>query len=755
MARVGGAVAALSLLLLTGCTSDGSEQPEFYSHGELRLVSFDSCQEALDQLRAAALEHPHVWGYGGPMPADGERSLAAPADDGTSSDAAGNAAPEAAQAPAGPEQSMQKEESLAQNGSPDQSGTPDHSGTNVHESGVDEPDIIKTDGTRIVTATHGVLRIVDADSRTQTGEIDLFPEAGADAPGRWTVSELMLSGDRALVMTESAQAWLTPSGPAQSGPARTEPDLVGPEPAEPDQAGAPDEPVEPDQPVGPGLPLPEPDHPLGPRLLLVDLAGEPEIVAEYTVDGSLVDARATGSLARVVVRSTPRVEFPQPGTAEDENELREQYEAAIAEAELSDFLPRFHQTAGDQEITGVVDCAAVSRPSEYTGTSMVTVLTFDLAAPDLGDGEPVTVVADGQTVYSSGQRLYLAHDLRWQAPPQLTPAEPGAAVEPEAAVEPAPPADSAAEPGDEPPAPPDSPDRESVPDVEEAPAPSPPEVDDRTEIHVFDTSGAGAPSYLGSGAVDGWLLNQYAMSEWDGHLRVATTTGETGWGDQSSTESTVYVLTEQGDGLAVVGSVGGLGKGERIYSVRFAGPVGYVVTFRQVDPLYTVDLSDPAAPELLGELKITGYSAYLHEVADGRLVGVGQAADEQGRTEGLQVSLFDVSDLASPDLLGTHAVASGYSDAEHDPHAFLWWAPEQLLVLPLVDHQREPGALLLRLESDEFTALDVISHPAAGGVVHPIQRSLVIDQTLWTLSQAGLAAHDLATLDLVGWLPAD
>ena len=111
-----------------------------------------------------------------------------------------------------------------------------------------------------------------------------------------------------------------------------------------------------------------------------------------------------------------------------------------------------------------------------------------------------------------------------------------------------------------------------------------------------------------------------------------------------SSSSAVYVL--DADTLAKVGKVGGLGEGERIYSVRFIGPVGYVVTFRQVDPLYTLDLRDPAAPEVTGELKITGYSAYLHPAGDGRLIGVGQEASEKGRTLGTQVSLFDVSDPA-------------------------------------------------------------------------------------------------------------
>ena len=126
--------------------------------------------------------------------------------------------------------------------------------------------------------------------------------------------------------------------------------------------------------------------------------------------------------------------------------------------------------------------------------------------------------------------------------------------------------------------------------------------------------------------------------------------------------------------------MGGLGRDERIYSVRFIGPVGYVVTFRQTDPLYTLDLSDPAAPKVTGELKITGYSAYLHPAGEGRLIGIGQEASEQGRVQGMQVSLFDVSDLSRPNRLAQYHVTHASSEAEFDPHAFLYWPADQLLV---------------------------------------------------------------------------
>ena len=141
----------------------------------------------------------------------------------------------------------------------------------------------------------------------------------------------------------------------------------------------------------------------------------------------------------------------------------------------------------------------------------------------------------------------------------------------------------------------------------------------------------------------GTLLNQFSLSEDKGVLRAATTIG---FGAEA--ESKVTTLTAGDRRLVQRGQVGGLGRGERIYAVRFIGDVGYVVTFRETDPLYTVDLCDPPGPRVRGELKIPGYSAYLHPVADDLLLGVGQEATEDGRVQGLQFSLFDVSDLARP-----------------------------------------------------------------------------------------------------------
>ena len=191
------------------------------------------------------------------------------------------------------------------------------------------------------------------------------------------------------------------------------------------------------------------------------------------------------------------------------------------------------------------------------------------------------------------------------------------------------------------------------------------------------------------------------------------------------------------------GRVGGLGRGERIFAVRFEGDTGYVVTFRQIDPLYTLDLSDPAEPRVVGELELLGYSAYLHPLGDGLLLGVGQDATPEGRRAGAQVSVFDVSDLRRPVRLDHRALgAFSSSQVEFDPHAFLYWPATRLAVLPLTEE-----AVGLRV-GRRIEAAGRVDHPGA-----PITRAVVLGGRLLTLSEAGLMSSDLDTLEQRAWLP--
>ncbi|HLL64794.1 MAG TPA: beta-propeller domain-containing protein [Micromonosporaceae bacterium] len=642
------------LLALAGCTSgNGTARPvpprSDAGVGPLRLVSFDDCADLVTALRAAAREHVGPYGFGGGGMRAGVAEDAVAAGSGQVSAAGGDKPPA-------------------------------HSGTNTHEAGTDEPDLVKTDGRRIVTVVGGTLRVVDAATRRVTGALNL------DTPA-YAGSNLLLAGDRALVLLPERWDGDTPTSGGSAGVA--------------------------DRPFGGG--------PGGrAELLLVDLTGTPKVLSRYAIDGSMLDARQVGNTARVVIRSAPRIQFPDPGRQDDVEGRTRANQAAVDRATAADWLPRFRVETAGKVTEGRVDCAAVSRPTTYSGASMLTILTFDLGSAALGAGDPVSLVADGDTVYGTGSSLYVATDTRWMAPARVSvPRSPAAA---------------------------------------------------RTEVYRFDTGGTGKPRFAASGEVGGWLLNQYALSEWNGHLRVATTTGNSFGmpdpGDGSAprpsppqSESTVYVLRQDRDRLVERGRVGGLGRGEQIHGVRFAGAIGYVVTFRQTDPLYTLDLRDPATPKVAGELKITGYSAYLHPAGEGRLLGVGQEATTAGRRTGSQISLFDVANLATPTVLARHEVREGHSEAEFDPHAFLYWAQTGLLVVPMMSYQESgryrSAALVLSVSGGTIRSLGRISHGDGGGGPEGrgIRRSLIIGEALWTVSEQGLKVNDATTVAELGWVP--
>lgn len=258
----------------------------------------------------------------------------------------------------------------------------------------------------------------------------------------------------------------------------------------------------------------------------------------------------------------------------------------------------------------------------------------------------------------------------------------------------------------------------------------------------------------------GTLLNQYAMSEYDGVLRVASTVSERrGWvNSRQVTEGVVTTLQEQGGALRQLGQVGGLGQqdNESIRAVRFIEDRGYIVTFRQTDPLYVLDLRNPAAPKIVGELKIPGYSGYLHPIGKNLLLGVGQSGlDSSNRSTptprgqiGVQFSLFDISDPASPRRIDTQTYGGGSAAAEFDPKAFLYWQPRDLIIAPTNLHgdYRGRGAfsglVLLRADAHGLSEIGRLATTEAYGSVN---RSVVVGDTVYMLSDHALQASSLDT----------
>ena len=413
-----------------------------------------------------------------------------------------------------------------------------------------------------------------------------------------------------------------------------------------------------------------------------------KMIRTELVQGRYVSARLTGDTARIVVTSPPATFAPG---APDSLERR-----------VAGWVPKsavIDRRNGRTRRRSLVGCRAVRHPRAFSGLDMLTVLTVDLSR-GLPAVDADSLMTSADDVYASRDGLYVA-TRRWSPPPR---------------------------------------------------SPDQPPPRGTTALHRFDTSGANATTYRASGEVPGYVLNQWSMSEYKGVLRVATTQDPEWWdgGRRQQSESFVTTLAERDGALVRLGAVGGLGQGERIFGVRFIDDTGYVVTFRQTDPLYTIDLSTPTAPRVLGELKILGYSAYLHPIGPDLLLGVGQDATEEGRRLGTQLSVFDVSDLRDVERIHQRRLDAGSSSAaEFDHHAFLWWAPRDLAVIPLRQY-RYPDAPFLGAVGFKVDRAGGISE--AGRTDHdwaeyraPVERSVVVGERLFTVSGLGVKANDLGT----------
>jgi uncharacterized secreted protein with C-terminal beta-propeller domain len=549
-------------------------------------------------------------------------------------------------------------------------GAPAASTTNNQEAGVDEPDLAKTDGTRMVVVRHQPLGVQVVDVRTATPRL-----RGFLGLGRLAYDAQLLLADRYVVAI----------GTSATTDGRSSQTVV--------------------------------------VVIDVDDLDHPKVVRTYTVDGTVVSSRYTAGRVVLVLQDTPRIEMtsPQDGSQRALSQSLKENRRRIAESRLDRWLP--HVVSHPSGTKSQSRCDATYHSSSESGVGTTSVLTLD-PEKDL-HGRMVSVVGNAGVVYASTTSLYVAM-TSWQAQWAMSRGAPSA---------------------------------------------------ERTQVHGFDIS-QGIPDYLGSGSVPGTLVGQYALSEHEGYLRVASTEGETvpppseGVAPVRPSDNLVTVLHPEDGALAKVGQVRGLGLGERIYGVRFLGDLGYVVTFRQTDPLYVVDLRDPARPRVRGELKVTGYSSYLHPIGDDKLVGLGQAVDTQLRQQGTQVSVFDVSDPAAPSLDSRLRFSSSHSAAEGDPHAFLWWGPARLVVVPLERYDgNEPfnGVAVMRVSAGGLVR-DVgrVEHPVTdGGNPQPddrgapmpmpccpgITRSLVVGDLLFTVSESGVMASTLEDLRERAWMP--
>jgi len=312
---------------------------------------------------------------------------------------------------------------------------------------------------------------------------------------------------------------------------------------------------------------------------------------------------------------------------------------------------------------------------------------------------------------------------------------------------------------------------------------------ERTSIHRIRIEG-GEMEYVASGEVPGMVLNQFSMDEYDGYFRVATTThGE-------KPLSNVYVLNMA---LNITGSLPeGLAPGETIYSARFMGERCYVVTFRNIDPLFVIDLSNPDAPKVLGELKITGYSSYLHPYDETHIIGIGKETvaerEDFAWYQGVKISLFDVSDVSNPREISKYEIGDRGTDSPvlWDHKAFLFDKQRNLLVMPVLEAKinatqypegvtssayGQPvwqGAYVFDISIDDglqlrgkITHVENITDPEQDYYYYyspfAVERSLYIDNVLYTISHAKIMMNNLESLDYIDqvelpyptWIPYD
>lgn len=624
------------------------------------LVQFNHCDDLLDWIKGEALERVGPWGLdgaGGPW-MWGVDDVAFAAEESLAGDTAGGAARSSAVLPPG--------------------GTDgDFSTTNVQEVGVDEPDIVKTDGKRIVAVADQKLYVIDV-----TGDEPVLLDS-ITVDNVW-VSEIVMSGDRILVLGNSDYYALPSAGARDIAPG----------------------------PWG-GSPLTV--------ITEIDMSdpSDLQIDRELFLDGSYLSARMVGDTVRIVLRAFPtglEFEYPSSSGLRAERDAERANQEVIRNSTIDNWVPYYvleDRRGGVSTTTegNLLACNQTFHPEEFSGFGMLTVLTVDLSEgidPDKATG----VMADGETVYASADSLYVA-TTRWIDWRLLE-------------------------------------DQDAFDEETEGYT---------TAIHKFDISDPDQTFYKATGEVPGHLLSQWSMSEHNGYLRVATTDAGSWWGWRTDeSESFVTILEDDNGKLTQVGQVGGLGLGEQIYAVRMMGDTGYVVTFRQTDPLYVIDLSDPGTPKVAGELKILGYSAYLHPIGDGLLIGVGQDATEEGRVLGTQIAVFDVSNPANPQRLHKMTLEDGSSEVEYDHRAFLHWPQTGLTVVPIQrwswDEEKGEdffaGAVGIKASRDGIEKIDTITHMEEGVDYEwnaQIRRSVVIGSSLYTLSYKGLLKSDLETLD--------
>lgn len=430
----------------------------------------------------------------------------------------------------------------------------------------------------------------------------------------------------------------------------------------------------------------------------------PSVVGQIELDGSLVSSRLTGGRLFLVLTIAPSLpENPGPLT--------------LGFMTLDQVLPHARREGVTERM---VDWDDYYRPNSASGYYSTAVVTLDASNVEQIIAS-TAVMADADTIYASTAALYVTSS-RWDE-------QDGSGMV--------------------------------------------------TAIHKFALDEQAGARYVGSGSAPGSLLNQFSLGEHEGFLRVAThietlgflavtSEGSAGAARQSAGPyNAVFVLGESSDGLEIVGRVEDIAPGETLHSARFMGNHGFLVTYRKVDPLFVLDLATPTDPKVVGELKVPGFSEYLHPLDETHLIGVGTStvATSEGFDwfQGVQISLFDVSDWSNPTAVQqvTLGGRGSYSEVERTHKAFTFLPQTGLLAIPMHLYSVEQlpfqmgelefdGVVAFRVDkSTGFTELGRIQ--SVGQSEYPVwtaawRRAAFIDEVLYALDPGGVRATPLSNV---------
>lgn len=477
------------------------------------------------------------------------------------------------------------------------------------------------------------------------------------------------------------------------------------------------------------------------KLTVVDLSADrlsPSVAKEIYLEGNYLTGREVEGRVRMASYASvdlhelqywPNVDYNEWNLFGWESHVRDATAAAIAHndgviaaADLDDFLPRLLVKQGGDLVERPFSeegCRNFSVAQDGESRGFTSLLTLDLGADDVSvQGDHV--MSNWPVLYASADTLVvaeMAQDWWWFW-------------------------------GNE-------------------------QYDEATNLHRFDISGADTV-YTGSGRVEGVVTDQFQLDAHDGEIRVAATVGQWGrWWLAEPPPPTTHVSVLAGESsLSTIGKVAGIAPGERLWSARFEDDKAYLVTFENIDPLWTIDLSDGSAPRVIGELEVPGVSTYIHPIDGAHLLTIGIGGDQNGLDwSSTKLSLFDVSDFANPSLASSLELrpnVSGnnwtysYSEATYEHKAFQYWGPMELLAIPLSTYRWwESGyefvselALVHAAAGDDLSVYGRIDHSSfyPGGDsfwgYRDIRRSVFMGEYIYAISDRGVTVHDLESLTL-------